>query len=57
MVEINGMYILDYPDRITEKAITEEGKKQLEELQKIINDFMKDNPITLVNSDGVEFLK
>ena len=51
------MFILDYPDLITTKAITEEGRKHLEELQKIMIDFMKEHPITLVNADGIELLK
>lgn len=34
---INGMYILDYPARLTEKKITEEGRKQLEEIMRKFN--------------------
>ena len=51
------MYILDYPDLITTKAITEEDRKHLEELQRIMVEFMKEHPITLVNAEGHELLK
>ena len=57
MVLINGMFILDYPDRIISEPITEEGQKRIREGIEMLNEFMKDNPVTLVNADGVEFLK
>ena len=56
MTIINGMYILDYPDRLTEKKITEEGQRVLREATEIMKEFMKENPITLVNSEGKKIL-
>ena len=46
------MIIIDYPDRITEKQITEEGQKRLRELQKIMQDFMKEHDVHLVKENG-----
>ena len=57
MTIINGMYILDYPDLITTKPITEEGQKRIREATEMMREFMKEHPITLVNADGIEILK
>ncbi len=50
------MYIVDYPDLITTKKITEAGRKHLEELQKIMIDFMKDYDITIIKENGEPLL-
>ena len=57
MVKIDNTFILDYPNLITTKAITEEGQRVLRETMEMIRDFMKDNDITIVNSDGIKILK
>jgi len=38
----NGIYILDYPDRITAEKITEEGRKRIKEAIKIMEEFNKE---------------
>lgn len=47
MVKINGIYILDYPDLITTKAITEEGHKNIRKLTKMMHEFIKEHDIKI----------
>jgi len=46
------MIILDYPDRITDKQITEEGQKRLRELQEWMSGFIKEHDIHFVTQEG-----
>lgn len=48
---MNEIYILDYPNRITEKKITEEGKKRLRELIKLTKDFNSKYDIKITYND------
>lgn len=51
---INGMYILDYPARLTTEPITEERKEQIEESRKMIAQFVKENNIKIImNPDEI----
>lgn len=52
MVEINGMFILDYPDLVTTKKITEEGQKRIREATEIMRKFMKEHDIKIVTPNG-----
>lgn len=49
MININGTFILDYPSRITDKKITKEGKKRVEELTELIANFIKKYKIKITN--------
>jgi len=42
---INGMYILDYPARLTTEPLTEERKKRIKEAEKIMREFVAENNI------------
>lgn len=47
MLEINGIYILDYPDLITTKKITEEGQKRIREATEIMRKFNEEHDIQI----------
>lgn len=46
MVEIDGIYILDYPDLIISRKITEDGQRLIRELGVIMQDFITEHDIT-----------
>lgn len=47
MVEIDGIYILDYPDFIIRrKKVTEENQRLVRELGVIMQDFITEHDIT-----------
>lgn len=48
MVEINGMYILDYPDLITTKAITEVGRENIRKLTEMMREFNEEYNVVAV---------
>ena len=45
---INGMLVLDYPDRLTDKVLTDEQKKLIDEQSAWMIDFVKKNEIKVV---------
>jgi hypothetical protein len=46
------MVIIDYPARLTEKTISKEKKKVIEELSNWMINFVKENNIQLVGENG-----
>ena len=49
---INGMLILDYPDRLTDKVLTDEDKDLIQEQLDWMSDFVKKNDIKFVGANG-----
>jgi hypothetical protein len=49
---INGMLILDYPDRLTDKVLMDEQKKLIDEQSAWMIDFIKKNDIKIVGVNG-----
>jgi hypothetical protein len=46
------MIIIDHPNRLTEKKITEESQKCLCELEKWMSEFIKENDIKPIGENG-----
>jgi len=49
---MEGIVFIDYSSRITDKKITEEGRKHLQELQEWMREFMKEHDIHVVTQEG-----
>ena len=45
---INGIFIVDYPSRITDNVITKEGRKRLKEVTEFMANFIKEYKIKIV---------
>ena len=50
------MYILDYPDLLDPRPMTEERKNILTEAQELMIEFVKEHPITIIKENGEPLL-
>ena len=57
MRKIDDIIIVDHMGLISQKKVTEEGRKQMKEISVWMSKFIKDNNITFVNADGKPLLK
>ena len=48
--------IIDYPNRLTEKPLTEEGQRIIREASEMMREFLKEHSIFMVNADGKKIL-
>jgi len=49
---VNGMLILDYPNRLTDKVLTDEQKKLIDKQSAWMIDLVRKNDIKLVGVNG-----